>query len=169
MYQPEIMEDRIVAAIKEFANSIKPGSKVLADMSSLVEATSQIPLSNFDYWERLIRSEFALAMRESAPSKWKPWLKPIEILTWLDLSSWDGYRREKTLRTLSGAAPNTFFFSLAVRRLNNWVPEVRAAARDTLLELAKTSAPEYVVEALCIALSNWNSWGEQIPDTHFNH
>ncbi|WP_258955831.1 hypothetical protein [Shewanella woodyi] len=104
------MEDRIVSTVKEFANSIKPGSKILADMSSLVEATSQIPLSNFDYWERLIRSEFSLAMRENAPSKWKPWSKPIEILTWLDLTSWDGYRREKTLRTLSGAAPNTFFF-----------------------------------------------------------
>ncbi|GAB2192104.1 hypothetical protein MAH1_37130 [Sessilibacter sp. MAH1] len=159
MYQPEIMKDRIVLAVKEFASSIKPGSKVMADMSSLVEATSQIPLSNFDYWERLIRSEFSTAMRESTPSKWKPWSKPIEILTWLDLTSWDGYRREKTLRTLSGAAPNTFFFSLAVRRLNDWVPEVRAAARDTLLELAKASNPEYVVEALCVALSNWGSWG----------
>ena len=159
MYQSETMEDKIVSSVKEFANSIKQGGKISPDMSSLVDATSEIPLSNFEYWECLIRSEFSLAMKENTPSKWKLWSKPIEILTWLDLTSWNGYKREKTLRTLSGAAPNAFFFSLAIRRLNDWVPEVRAAARDSLLELAKASDPEYVVEALRIALSNWASWG----------
>ncbi|WP_258955830.1 hypothetical protein [Shewanella woodyi] len=48
---------------------------------------------------------------------------------------------------------------MAIRKLNDWVPEVRAAARDKLLELAKATDPEYVVEALCIALFNWGSWG----------
>lgn len=128
-------------------------------MSALIDVTSQLTLSSFDYWERLIRSEFSLAIREYAPPKWKLWSKPNELLTWLDLISWDGYKREKTLRTLSGAAPNTFFFSLAVRRLNDWVPQVREAAREKLPEIAKATNPEYVVEALCIALSNWGSWG----------
>lgn len=153
------MEEKVISAVREFASSMKPGSKVLADMSFLVEATSQLPLSNFDYWERLIRSEFSLAMRENLPSKWKPWQKPVEIITWLDLISWDGYRRERALRSLSGAVPNAFFFSLAIRRLNDWVPAVRAAARGALLELANTSAPEFVIDALCTALSNWGSWG----------
>lgn len=153
------MEDKIISAVKDFANSINSGGKVVADISPLIDATSQLPLSSFDYWERLIRSEFSLALRESTPPKWKVWSKPSELLTWLDLISWDGYKREKTLRTLSGAAPNTFFFSLAIRRLNDWVPQVREAARDKLPEIAKSTNPEFVVEALCIALSNWNSWG----------
>ncbi|TLU61100.1 hypothetical protein FE810_15625 [Thalassotalea litorea] len=153
------MEDKIVSAVKDFANSINSGGKVVADMSSLIDVTSQLPLNSFDYWERLIRSEFSLALRESTPPKWKVWSKPSELLTWLDLISWDGYKREKTLRTLSGAAPNTFFFSLAIRRLNDWVPQVREAARENLPEIAKATNPEFVVEALCIALSNWNSWG----------
>jgi hypothetical protein len=71
----------------------------------------------------------------------------------------DRDKREKTLRALSGAAPDTFFFSLAVRRLNDWVPQVRKAAREKLPEIAKSTDPEYVVDALCVALSNWNSWG----------
>jgi hypothetical protein len=157
--ESQVMEDKVISAVREFAHSIKSGGKVVADMSALIDATSQLSLSSFDYWERLIRTEFSLVMREDAPSKWKLWSKPNEILTWLDLTSWDGYKREKTLRTLSGAAPNTFFLSLAIRRLNDWVPQVREAARDKLLDLAKASNPEYVVEALCIALSNWNSWG----------
>jgi len=131
----------------------------VADMTLLVEVTSQLPLSSFDYWERLIRSEYSLALRESTPPKWKVWAKPRELITWLDLISWDGFKREKALRTLSGAAPNTFFFSLAVRRLNDWVPQVRVAAREKLPELAKATKPEFVVSALTIALSNWNSWG----------
>jgi len=157
--QSQIMEDKVKSAVREFASSINSGSKVVADMSALVGVASQLPLSSFDYWERLIRSEFSLALRESTPPKWKVWSKPNELLTWLDLISWNGYRREKTLRTLSGAAPNTFFFSLIVRRLNDWVPQVREAAREKLPEIAKASDPKYVVEALCIALSNWNSWG----------
>ena len=153
------MEDEVKSAVREFASSINSGSTVVADMSALIDVTSDLPLLSFDYWERLIRSEFSLALRESTPPKCKFWSKPKELRTWLDLISWDGYKREKTLRTLSGAAPNTFFFSLAVRRLNDWVPQVRKAAREKLPEIAKATDPKYVVEALCIALSNWNSWG----------
>ena len=159
MQESRVMEDKVKVAVREFASSIKSGRTVVADMSALVDVTSELPLSSFDYWERLIRSEFSIALREITSPMWKIWSKPNELLTWLDLISWDGYRREKTLRTLSGAAPNTFFFSLIVRRLNDWVPEVREAAREKLLDIAKASNPDYVVEALCIALFNWNSWG----------
>lgn len=165
MQQSQIMEDKITSAVKGFANSINSGSKVVADMSALVDVTDKLPLSSFDFWERLIRSEFSLALRESNPPKWKVWSKPKELVTWLDLISRDGYKREKALRALSGAAPNTFFFSLAVRRLNDWVPQVRKAAREKLPEIARSTDPEYVVEALCVALSNWNSWGRiEEPD-----
>jgi hypothetical protein len=153
------IEAKVISAVKDFTNSINSGSKVVADMSALIDVTDQLPLSSFDYWERFIRSEFSSALRESTPPKWKVWSKPKELMTWLDLISWDGYRREKSLRALSGAAPNTFFFSLAVRRLNDWVPQVREAARGKLIEMAKSTDPKYVVEALCIALLNWNSWG----------
>lgn len=89
------MEDKIISAVRTFASSINSGSKVVADMSELIEVTSQLPLSSFDYWERIIRSEFSLAIWESIPPKWKVWSKPKELVTWLDLISWDGYKREK--------------------------------------------------------------------------
>lgn len=157
--QSKIMEDKIISAVRTFASSINSGSKAVADMSELIEVTSQLPLSSFDYWERFIRSEFSKALRESTPLKWKAWSKPKGLVTWLDLISWDGYERENALRALSGAAPNTFFFSLAVRRLNDWVPQVRKAAREKLPEVARSTDPEYIVETLCVALSNWSSWG----------
>lgn len=159
MKKLSVMEDKIISVVKEFASSINSGGKVIADISSLVDVTSQLSLTNFEYWERLICSEYSLALRDTTQPKWKVWLKPNELLTWLDLISRDGYKRENTLRALSGAAPNAFFFSLAVRRLNDWVPQVREAAREKLPEIAKATNSKYVAEALCTVLSNWNSWG----------
>lgn len=160
MQQSQIMEDKIISAVRTFASSINSGNKVVADMSKLIEVTYQLPVSNFDYWERFIRSEFSSAIKGFYSPEVKVWSKPKGLVTWLDLISRDGYKREKALRALSGAAPNTFFFSLAVRRLNDWVPQVRRAAREKLSEIARSTAPEFVVDALCTSLSNWNSWGK---------
>jgi hypothetical protein len=132
-------------------------------MSSVIEVTSNLNLSNLDYWERLIRSEFAEVMRSSPHPRWKFWDNSHQILTWLDLVSWDGHTRERTLRTISGPVPNSFFFAMVLRRLNDWVPQVREAAREKLLLLVNNSAPENVVDALCLTLSHWNSWGRMSP------
>ncbi|MES2676674.1 MAG: hypothetical protein V4660_20725 [Pseudomonadota bacterium] len=150
---------RVMSATSDFARSINSESKVVADMTTLVEATSQLPLSNLEYWERLIRSEFYYALDLSGKANLKFWEKPSQMLTWLDLISWDGYKRERTLRTIKGAAPNSFFFALAVRRLNDWVPQVREAAREKLPLIAAESDPTLVVEVICLTLSHWNSWG----------
>ncbi|WP_036253331.1 hypothetical protein [Methylobacter sp. BBA5.1] len=159
MQHPQEHEERILLATREFAKSINSGRKVVADMSSLVDATSRLSLSNLDYWERLIRWEFSEVLRSSTPSKWKPWTQSTPFLTWIDLCSGDGFKREKTLCSLSGAAPNSFFFALAVRRLNDWVRQVREAAQEKLPIIAKESDPEHVVDALCVTLPHWNSWG----------
>jgi hypothetical protein len=152
-------EDRVLSAVREFAKSINSGRKVVADMSVLVDATSSLSLSNLDYWERLFRWEFSKALKSSTPSKWKLWAQATPFLTWIDLCGADGFTREKTLRSLSGAAPNSFFFALAVRRLNDWVPQVRQASREKIPIIAKDSNSEHVVDALCATLPHWNSWG----------
>ena len=131
-------EDEVLSAVRQFAHSINSDRKVVADMSLLVDATSHLLLTNLDTWERLLRWEFSRALETSTPAKWKLWEQPTPFLTWIDLCSGDGFKREKTLRTLSGAAPNSFFFAVAVRRLNDWVPQVREAAREKLSEIAKT-------------------------------
>jgi hypothetical protein len=159
VHQRHELEEQVISAVKDFAASINSGSKVVADMSSLVEVTSKLPLSNLDYWERIIREEFSSALESTAQPRWKIWSKPSPFLTWLDLISWDGYTREKTLRTLTGGAPNSFLFALAFRRLNDWVPQVREAARGKLPLMASASNPEHVIDALCATLSHWNSWG----------
>lgn len=159
MQKSTSIENTIISAVKNFAASINANSKVVADMSELADLTVDLPLANFDYWEKLIRTEFSNSLHNQVNSNLNFRSRPKELLTWLDIISWDGYRREKTLRTISGAAPNAFFFSLVLRRLNDWVPQVRKAAREKLPELAKATAPIHVIEALCVSATNWHSWG----------
>lgn len=153
------MEAHVLSAVSEFVASLNSGSGVVADMTELVEVTTRLPLSNLEYWERLIRSGLYQAAAHSKPAKWKFWDKPTPFLTWIDLCSGDGFKRERTLRILSGHAPNRFFFAMAVRRLNDWVPQVRSAAREQLPSIAVASNPEDVVDVLCAVLPHWNSWG----------
>ena len=159
MQKCQVLTDHVVYAVRDLARSVYSGDKVEAAMSALVATTSQLPLVNLDYWENLIRFELMQSLRSSIRPKWGCWSKLNQSLSWLDLISCDGYMREKTLLTMNGAAPNVFFFSMIIRRLNDWVPQVRKAARERIPKIASESNPEHVVEVLCIVLSNWNSWG----------
>jgi hypothetical protein len=76
-----------------------------------------------------------------------------------DLSSGDGFRRERILRTFSGAAPNSFFLAIAFRRLNDWVPQVREAAREKVPQIAEATPAPIVAEALFATFAIWNTWG----------
>lgn len=158
-------EDEVIAAVKKLAHSVNSDGKA-ADLSSLIDITSRLPLTNLESWESLLRWQFIRTEECSSSSfRWKFWSKPqprpkpAPPLTWIDICNRDGFKREKALRSLSGAAPNSFFFALVTRRLNDWVPQVRCAARESLPAIAQASDPEHVVDVLCIILPHWNSWG----------
>lgn len=165
------LEEELRVAVRTFSLSLSSTGPVVGDMSALIRATSSLPLSNLAYWERSIRDEHSLARCAHADSRARGWrallsfsavktrAEPGRLLTWIDLSSYDGFVRERTLRTLSGSAPNSFFLAMAARRLNDWVPQVRAAAREAVPKLARASDPENVVDALCAMLPAWTSWG----------
>ncbi|MGB5875946.1 MAG: hypothetical protein WBG84_01115 [Psychrobacter nivimaris] len=151
-------KDDIVSAIKDFTLSIDSRNDYRGDMSSLIQITSNLKLVNLDYWERLIRSELDASLPSATRSEWKFSFKPNAKSTWLGIVNGDGHKREKSLLALSGGAPNTFFFALVVRRLNDWVPQVRKAAIEILPSLFRSTKPEYVAEVLCVLLLNWHSW-----------
>lgn len=152
------LEEKIKLAVKAFACSMHSGSRIQADMSLLVKITALLPLSNLEYWERFVRWEYFHAMASLNQQKSTIHFKPSPMLTWIDLISGDGFKREKTLQAITGAVPNSFFFALVIRRLNDWVPQVRSAARKKLPQLALESDPKHVVEALCATLPHWNTW-----------
>lgn len=152
-------ESGILAAVRGLLEAGLSGRDAGAAWASLLAETSLCPLSKLDSWEQKIGAELGWKERNPPPPRWKFWNRPARFASWLDLCSRDGFRRERILRSLSEGAPNSFFCALALRRLNDWVPEVRAAARERLPRLVERSEPEHVVEALWHTFAHWTSWG----------
>ncbi len=132
-------------------------------MARVASETKSIPLRRMDDWERTIRAELWSAEPGNSEASWKFWVRPRRLTSWLDLCSHDGHKREAALRATSSGAPSAFLLTLAFRRLNDWVPQVRSAAREVLPELASNSAPEDVANALWSLLAHWNTWGRLEP------
>lgn len=169
--QPSLssVEDDLRFAIRAAVSSLGSPGGVTANLP-LLSATGALPLLNLGRWEQVVRDELASARAHSAKSggHWLARLPfsfltkrppPRRFLSWLDLANGNGFVRERVLRTLAGPAPNPFFFALAARRLNDWVPQVRLAAQETIPLLARSSDPGHVADALFALLATWTSWG----------
>ncbi|MEY4751965.1 MAG: hypothetical protein RIQ60_4179 [Pseudomonadota bacterium] len=121
--------------------------------------TESLSLSQMDLWERAIRVE----LRRSEEKFWETHCSASThtrwFSSWFDLCSGDGRTRESALLRVGPSAPSAFFLALALRRLNDWVPQVRRAAREALPDLAVNSEPGKVAEVLWTLLCHWTSWG----------
>lgn len=159
MQSQQDLEPALRSATRQLSASIDSVSLAREAIFSFYQATAPLPLSNLAYWERVVRDEFSLQPSPSHFSHKVKWAKPGRFLTWVDLASWDGYVRERALRVLPSHAPNAFLFALAARRLNDWVPQVRQAARERMLAFAEDTDPEHVADALCAMLPMWTAWG----------
>ena len=133
-------------------------------LGSLSAVTSRLPLNSFDIWESLIRTELWENAKTTQAPKWRIWRAAQREPSWLDLCSADGFIREKSLRSMLGAAPDGFLFSFALRRLNDWVPQVRMAAREHIPSIAACSQPEVIASALWSALPHFALWGRMTEE-----
>ena len=158
MHPHDIQQQQVIRAIQISLTFDIAYQKVRPDISSFIAMTSTLSLKNFKAWENVIRHEIALSLYNSRSNHDRFLTLPLGSLRWLDLCNGDGFKREKALKCLSGTAPNSFLLSLLARRLNDWVPQVRAAAREALARLIETTDPEHTVDMLCASLPCWNSW-----------
>jgi hypothetical protein len=152
-------EASVLGAVRELSRRVASNDRPDEAMASVMAETSLLTLSNLDDWERKLRAEGEFAEPAQPQSRWKFWNRPECFASWLDLCSANGFRRENILRCRQGQAANAFFLALALRRLNDWVPEVRVAARESLPHLAEASSTENVVSALWYTLAHCGSWG----------
>lgn len=151
-------ECKLMLAIKKFVYAIVYIEGVVDNSVELSDVTANLSLSNLDYWERFIDIVYAQALQECTPSRFIFWKKAYNNITLLDLVNRDGYKREKALLSLSSQIPNSFFVSIIIRRLNDWVPQVRLAARKRLPEFIRNTDPSHTVNALFALIPNWGSW-----------
>ncbi len=151
------IENDIKHAVKLYIDSVKEGTYFQVDIAPLVAITGTLELKKLAFWERSIRDETTYQIKHDRP-KWERWLLPDPKNPWLGMIYADGYVRENSLRNMTTGAPNTFFLALFVRRFNDWVPQVRAAARAALPIVIQNTAPEYVIPALSMAIIRWHTW-----------
>lgn len=149
----------VLSALRRLLSVGTSGSRAAEALALFAAATRSLPLKNLDAWERAVRAELLVAEQHQSRTLWPPWARPHRSVSWLNLCSHDGRKRESALGVTSGAAPNSFLFALALRRLNDWVPQVRAAAREALPRVALSSKPQDVADALWSLLAHWNTWG----------
>lgn len=129
------------------------------DLYELLQSSADLPLSSLDNSERQIRSAFGYSFSHA---KIDPNTSPE--LAWLYLSHSNGHVREKAIRRLSIVAPNSLLLTVLIRRVNDWVPQVQAAARQVLPSVFAASKPDDVVDALFAILPHWNSWQRIAPE-----
>lgn len=122
-------------------------SKEKAGFNYYFWETSHLPLKGFEKWEREVSSYRNVDADI-----------PTDLKRWIKLASRSGYVREESLRSLAGAAPNSFLLAIAVRRINDWVPQVQDTAREIVPKLFLASKSQDVVEALSVTIATWGSW-----------
>ena len=158
MHLQDYPKQQVIRAIEKSLTFDIFYQKRRPDISSFIAVTSTLPLKHFAAWERIIRNHLALSLYTHSSERKRFLSLPLGSLQWLDLCNGDGFKREKALRILSGPAPNSFLLSLVTRRLNDWVPQVRAAAREALVRVINSTDSEYIVDMLWVSLPCWNSW-----------
>jgi len=149
----------VISAIQKL---VKNSSELTTEeeyFQNLLEFSSIIPLSNLEVWEGLLRWELKGTSYDSSSNIWDWWPQIGKEQRWLELCSGNGYKREEALNLLDGGAPSSFLFALLIRRLNDWVPEIRNTAREVVPRCAKKTNPAYIIDVLCLIFPNWNSWG----------
>jgi len=75
------------------------------------------------------------------------------------LMHYDGYIRERAIRSINCAAPNPFFFCSLVYRLNDWVPEIRIAAENCFNRVLRKTDPAIFSETSIYLLNQIWFWG----------
>ena len=133
-----IPEDEITAALDRLA---KGGRSKVAAFEHLTKLTAQISPEDIAPFERFLRWKIVSLKYHLRPKRWQFWKTQPSFPKWVNVASENGYERENGIRAIRGGAPNAIFLALLVRRLNDWVPQVRAAASHKIVAIVKESDP----------------------------
>lgn len=154
------LEEKALQAVRSLARSKGNRNEFAKAYDAFVDATAQLPIVGIDDLERKIRYEMHQSSRTKKHIRFPYIHKEKETqIHWLDVLSGDGFKREKALKSINGPVPNAFLYAIILRRLNDWVNQVRETASGVALNLGAATHPSIVVDALWGVLPNIESWG----------
>lgn len=154
--------ERAWEAIRRFL--IPPKGADPSELRTHMERESaSLPLTSLTHEDKEMRFFLVSASLANRPW-WSPGLTAPWPESFLDLAHPDGRRREAVLRLVDVRIEHPYAWGLALVRLNDWVPAVRAAACECLPGRARATSPEVLVQVLEAALrvsSQWHRMGER--------
>lgn len=152
------LTDAMRLATQKIAIGVRDGKPNASAVSDFIELTKLLPLTKLGQHESAIRrASYVSPARKRLPWSRRPVAHRFTV-TWFDLFSRDGFRRERVLKTTKAGAPSSFLLAVLLRRLNDWVPQVREAARETAgLVLLKTDA-DIISDVAWVILPARSSW-----------
>jgi len=153
------MKKNLLSAVEDLAIAVNTNRRLSNAEQAVIEATSNLPSASFGYWTQSMRARFNNFIWTPPSNLDRAASYTANRPTWLELLCRDGYRREQTLRALTGPAPNALLLTLAIRMLNDGVPQIRDAARTQVPIIIANSNIECVTEAVCQVLIHWRTWG----------
>lgn len=163
----ELFEEKLEPIVWFLNHTLEGGGWDDRVLASFIDATQSLPLQAIPRLEAKIRAASRIQLppiRVTKKTSIKDILKRAErekphrfTVPWFDIFSHNSFRREKALRTVREGAPSVFPLAVFLRRLNDWVPQVRLAARETVDDLLARTDKQIIVEALWYTLPSRDS------------
>ena len=120
--------------------------------------SGNIRLARIQDLDQRLRYGLTLAERSRKRPWWSVRKAPPDVDSFLDLAHPDGHRREAALRTPGLRLEVPLAWGLALYRINDWVPEVRAAAREMLPIHAQSAHPAVLATVFWATLMEDLRW-----------
>jgi hypothetical protein len=159
MVQPPLLTPAMCKSVTVLATAARDGEIPPGVMEAFVEETKRVPLTQIGDRAHAIRT---ISYHIGPPKKKRLWERrrkaELGVTGWYDLFSGDGFRRERFLLEVNEGAPSAFLLAVFLRRLNDWVPQVRKAALQAAENVLDRTNPDIVGEVLWSILSVRNSW-----------
>ena len=171
--RPAVLPPELVGALGTLADKLDRGERVEADVSTIIELFGGLDpaaVANHDW-----AIAEAARLRHAPPPPAFAWpftrrrshgeqLLRTPGLEQIFLFHRDGRLREAALLRITGGLPDAFLFAAVVWRLNDWAPQVRAAAMRCAGRSFPATDAEVVARAgLAILLRQrtWRRWSEE--------
>lgn len=158
----------VSAALRRIADRYTYGRIDEADVTLVVNALAVLHADDVADIGALVAREAALYHRQTAP-RWiwprppteESFLQRVPHLRYLFLFHYDGHLRQAALEGIDGPLPGPFFLAAVVYRLNDWVEQVRDAARHCATRVFPTAEPTMVaaIGGLLARGIAWQRWG----------
>jgi len=150
----QLPPESIVRASNEIATSARLGRWLSRNAPMRV-----VPRGRFSFSLPLSWKVFAFDRIKDDPPSERDLLKINPDYAWLFLFHPNGHIREAALRHISTPPRSPFFLSALAWRLNDWVGQVRQAARHCIERIGAGLSPEVAAETGLYLLSRRLIWG----------